>query len=152
VIRIEDSSDFSPVGKAVFFEVEYTNIDSSTEQQIYIPEIIIMKRLHDLQRDITCIELFNDYIIIGTAQSQIAVFDYNLYFIKQYPSLNIGAIINIGISETNQNEEEKLTNKLWTDKFDNNNKFFQLDEVICQSNHVCNRKMIFFNKGNHMTI
>ncbi len=152
MIRIEDSSDFSPVGKAVFFEVEYTNIDSSTEQQIYIPEIIIMKRLHDLQRDITCIELFNDYIIIGTAQSQIAVFDYNLYFIKQYPSLNIGAIINIGISETNQNEEEKLTNKLWTDKFDNNNKFFQLDEVICQSNHVCNRKMIFFNKGNHMTI
>jgi hypothetical protein len=152
VIRIEDSSDFSPVGKAVFFEVEYTNIDSSAEQQIYIPEIIIMKRLHDLQRDITCIELFNDYIIIGTAQSQIAVFDYNLYFIKQYPSLNIGAIINIGISETNQNEEEKLTNKLWTDKFDNNNKFFQLDEVICQSNHVCNRKMIFFNKGNHMTI
>ncbi len=152
MIRIEDSSDFSPVGKAVFFEVEYTNIDSSAEQQIYIPEIIIMKRLHDLQRDITCIELFNDYIIIGTAQSQIAVFDYNLYFIKQYPSLNIGAIINIGISETNQNEEEKLTNKLWTDKFDNNNKFFQLDEVICQSNHVCNRKMIFFNKGNHMTI
>jgi hypothetical protein len=143
VIRIDDSSNFSLVGKAVFFEVEYANIDSSAEQQIYIPEIIVMKRLHDLQRDITCIEWFNDYIIIGTAQSQIAVFDYNLYFIKQYPSLNIGAIINIGISETNQNEEEKLTNKLWTDKFDNKNKSFQLDEVICQSNHVCNIEIIF---------
>jgi hypothetical protein len=143
VIRIDDSSNFSLVGKAVFFEVEYANIDSSAEQQIYIPEIIVMKRLHDLQRDITCIEWFNDYIIIGTAQSQIAVFDYNLYFIKQYPSLNIGAIINIGISETNQNEEEKLTNKLWTDKFDNKNKSFQLDEVICQSNHVCNTEIIF---------
>jgi hypothetical protein len=57
--------------------------------------------------------------------------------------LNIGAIINIGISETNQNEEEKLTNKLWTDKFDNKNKSFQLDEVICQSNHVCNIEIIF---------
>ncbi len=143
MIRIDDSSNFSLVGKAVFFEVEYANIDSSAEQQIYIPEIIVMKRLHDLQRDITCIEWFNDYIIIGTAQSQIAVFDYNLYFIKQYPSLNIGAIINIGISETNQNEEEKLTNKLWTDKFDNKNKSFQLDEVICQSNHVCNTEIIF---------
>ncbi len=143
MIRIDDSSNFSLVGKAVFFEVEYANIDSSAEQQIYIPEIIVMKRLHDLQRDITCIEWFNDYIIIGTAQSQIAVFDYNLYFIKQYPSLNIGAIINIGISETNQNEEEKLTNKLWTDKFDNKNKSFQLDEVICQSNHVCNIEIIF---------
>jgi hypothetical protein len=143
VIRIDDSSNFSLVGKAVFFEVEYANIDSSAEQQIYIPEIIVMKRLHDLQRDITCIEWFNDYIIIGTAQSQIAVFDYNLYFIKQYPSLNIGAIINIGISETNQNEEEKLTNKLWTDKFDNKNKSFQFDELICQSNHVCNIEIIF---------
>jgi hypothetical protein len=143
VIRIEVSSNFSLVGKAVFFEVEYANIDSSAEQQIYIPEIIVMKRLHDLQRDITCIEWFNDYIIIGTAQSQIAVFDYNLYFIKQYPSLNIGAIINIGISETNQNEEEKLTNKLWTDKFDNKNKSFQFDELICQSNHVCNIEIIF---------
>ncbi len=143
MIRIDDSSNFSLVGKAVFFEVEYANIDSSAEQQIYIPEIIVMKRLHDLQRDITCIEWFNDYIIIGTAQSQIAVFDYNLYFIKQYPSLNIGAIINIGISETNQNEEEKLTNKLWTDKFDNKNKSFQFDELICQSNHVCNIEIIF---------
>ncbi len=143
MIRIEVSSNFSLVGKAVFFEVEYANIDSSAEQQIYIPEIIVMKRLHDLQRDITCIEWFNDYIIIGTAQSQIAVFDYNLYFIKQYPSLNIGAIINIGISETNQNEEEKLTNKLWTDKFDNKNKSFQFDELICQSNHVCNIEIIF---------
>jgi hypothetical protein len=143
VIRIDDSSNFSLVGKAVFFEVEYANIDSSAEQQIYIPEIIVMKRLHDLQRDITCIEWFNDYIIIGTAQSEIAVFDYNLYFIKQYPSLNIGAIINIGISETNQNEEEKLTNKLWTDKFDNKNKSFQFDELICQSNHVCNIEIIF---------
>ncbi len=143
MIRIDDSSNFSLVGKAVFFEVEYANIDSSAEQQIYIPEIIVMKRLHDLQRDITCIEWFNDYIIIGTAQSEIAVFDYNLYFIKQYPSLNIGAIINIGISETNQNEEEKLTNKLWTDKFDNKNKSFQFDELICQSNHVCNIEIIF---------
>ncbi len=99
-----------------------------------------MKRLHDLQRDITCIELFNDYIILGTAQSQIAVFDYNLHFMKQYPSLNIGPIISIGISETNQNEEEKLTNKLWPDKFDSKSKSFQLDEVICQSNHVCHNE------------
>jgi len=122
--------------------VEYANIpssadSSSTEQQIYIPEVTVMKRLHDLQRDITCIEWFNDYIIIGTAQSQVAVFDYNLHFIKQYLSLNIGPIINISISEINQNEEEKLTNKLWTDRLDNKNKSIELDEVFCQSNHVC---------------
>ncbi|CAF4613111.1 unnamed protein product, partial [Rotaria magnacalcarata] len=49
--------------------------NSSTEQQIYMPEVTIMKRLHDLKRDITCIEWFNDHIIIGTAQSQVAVFD-----------------------------------------------------------------------------
>jgi len=114
-----------------------SNLSSSIEQQIYMPEITVMKRLHDLQRDITCIEWFNDYIIIGTAQSQVAVFDYNLHFIKQYPSLNIGPIINISISEINQNEEEKLTNKLWTDRLDNKNKSIELDEVFCQSNHVC---------------
>jgi len=114
-----------------------SNLSSSTEQHIFIPEITVMKRLHDLQRDITCIEWFNDCIIIGTAQSQIAVFDYNLYFIKQYPSLNIGAIMNISIGETNQNDEEKLTNKLWADRLDNKNKSFELNEVICQSNNVC---------------
>jgi hypothetical protein len=104
-----------------------------------MPEITIMKRLHDLQRDITCIEWFNDHIIIGTGQSQVAVFDCNLHFIKQYSSLNIGAIISIGISEDRQNEEEKLTDKSWPDRFDNTNKSFELNEVICQSNNVCTR-------------
>jgi hypothetical protein len=117
--------------------VDSSSLSSSTEQQIYIPEITVMKHLHDLQRDITCIEWFNDYIIIGTTQSQVAVFDYNLHFIKQYPSLNIGAIINVSISEINQNEEEKLTNKLWTDRLDSKNTSFELDEVFCQSNNVC---------------
>ncbi len=146
------------IGKAVFFEIEYAHIisssgqrrrgpssitlsdlSSSTEEQIFMPEITIMKRLHDLQRDITCIEWFNDHIIIGTAQSQVAVFDCNLHFIKQYSSLNIGAIISIGISEDRQNEEEKLTDKSWPDRFDNTNKSFELNEVICQSNNVCTR-------------
>ncbi len=128
---------------SITLPVSSSNLSSSSEQQIYIPENTVMKRLHDLQRDITCIDLFNDCIIIGTAQSQVAVFDYNLHFIKQYPSLNIGAIINISINETNQNEEEKFTRKLWTDKLDKKNKSFELDEVICQSNHVCNRKISF---------
>jgi hypothetical protein len=111
----------------------------STEQQIYTPEITMMKRLHDLQRDITCIEWFNDHIIIGTAQSQVAVFDYNLHFIKQYSPLNIGAVISISIGEVSPNEEDKLTNKLWSDKLNNKNKSFELNELVCQSNHVCNR-------------
>lgn len=118
-------------GRAIFFEVEYGNTASSTEQQIYMPEKTVMKRLHDLQRDITCIELFNDYIIIGTVQSEIAVFDYNLHFIKQYPSLNMGPIVNVSFNEINQNEEEKLTNKS-----------FEFDEVICQSNHVCTKDIL----------
>ena len=113
-----------------------STLSSSTEQPVFMPEITVIKRLHDLQRDITCIELFNDCIIVGTAQSQIAVFDYHLHFMKQYPSLNIGAIVSMGISEIDQSEEEKLTNQVWNDKFDNKNKAFQLDEVICQSNHV----------------
>ena len=116
---------------------------SSTEQQIHMPEITAVKRFHDLQCDITCIELFNDHIIIGTTQSQINIFDHNLRFIKQYPSLNIGAIINLGIGAMNQNEEEQLTTKLWTDKFDKKNEFLQLDEVICQSNHVSDEKSHF---------
>ncbi len=128
---------------SITLPVSSSNLSSSSEQQIYIPENTVMKRLHDLQRDITCIDLFNDCIIIGTAQSQVAVFDYNLHFIKQYPSLNIGAIINISVNETNQNEEEKFTRKLWTDKLDKKNKSFELDEVICQSNHVCNIKISF---------
>ena len=102
-----------------------------------------MKRLHDLQRHITSIELFNDYVIIGTIQSEIVVFDYNLNFIKQYPSLEIGPIISIGISQINQSEQEKFTNKLMTDKLDEKNKSFQFDELICQSNHVCIRKIYF---------
>ncbi|CAF1384387.1 unnamed protein product [Adineta steineri] len=118
-------------GKAIFFEVEHAHITSSNEQQIYIPDKTIIKRLHDLQHDITCIEWFNNHIIIGTNQSQITIFDYNLHFIKQYSSLNIGAIIGIGISEDNQNEEKKLI-----DKLDNKNKSFKLNEVICQSNHA----------------
>ncbi|CAF2522424.1 unnamed protein product [Rotaria sp. Silwood2] len=113
-----------------------SNLSSSIEQQIYMPEVTIMKRLHDLKRDITCIEWFNDHIIIGTAQSQVAVFDYNLHFIKQYSSLNIGPIINISINESDQNEEEKLTNKPWSNKLHTKSQSFELDEVICQSNHV----------------
>lgn len=101
-----------------------------------------MKRFHDLQCDITCIESFNDHIIIGTTQSQINIFDHNLRFIKQYPSLNIGAIINLGIGAMNQNEEEQLTTKLWTEKFDKKTEFLQLDEVICQSNHVSDESVI----------
>ncbi|CAF0838357.1 unnamed protein product [Rotaria sordida] len=161
-------------GKAVFFEVEYAHITSSTgqrqqimtsstmidrnnipmgslsttlsfhssnlsssiEQQIYIPEVTIMKRLHDLKCDITCIEWFNDHIIIGTAQSQVTVFDYNLHFIKQYSSLNIGPIINISINESDQNKEEKLINQSWSDRLHTKNQSFELDEVICQSNHT----------------
>ncbi|CAF4254108.1 unnamed protein product, partial [Adineta steineri] len=118
-------------GKAIFFEVEHTHITTSSEQQIYIPDKTIIKRLHDLQHNITCIEWFNNHIIIGTNQSQVTIFDYNLHFIKQYSSLNIGAIIGIGISEDNQNEEKKLI-----DKLDNKNKSFKLNEVICQSNHA----------------
>ena len=117
--------------------ITLSNHSSSTEEQIYMPEITIMKRLHDLQRDITCIEWFNDHIIIGTAQSQVAVFDYNLHFIKQYSSLNIGVIISVSISEDNQNEAEKLTNESWPERYDSKNKTFELNEVICQSNYVC---------------
>ncbi|CAF4707320.1 unnamed protein product [Rotaria sp. Silwood1] len=161
-------------GKAVFFEVEYahittstgqrqqtmttstiidrnniltsslsttlpfhsSNLSSSIEEQIYMPEVTKMKRLHDLKRDITCIEWFNNHIIIGTAQSQVAVFDYNLHFIKQYSSLNIGPIINIGIYESDHKKEEKLTNTPWSGGLHTKNQSFELDEVICQSNHV----------------
>lgn len=160
---------FSPIGKAIFFEVEHANTPSTNEQrqqittssivnrnsnstdssstiaieqQIHMPEITTVKRFHDLQCDITCIESFNDHIIIGTAQSQINIFDYNLRFIKQYPSLNMGAIINLGIGVVNHNEEEQLTTKLWSDKFDKKNESLQLDEVICQSNHVSNARLI----------
>lgn len=160
---------FSPIGKAIFFEVEHANTPSTNEQrqqittssivnrnsnstdssstiaieqQIHMPEITTVKRFHDLQCDITCIESFNDHIIIGTAQSQINIFDYNLRFIKQYPSLNMGAIINLGIGVVNHNEEEQLTTKLWSDKFDKKNESLQLDEVICQSNHVSNERLI----------
>ena len=85
-----------------------------------------VKRLHDLQRDITCIRWFNDYIIIGTAHSQVVVFDHNLHFIKQYSSLNMGAIISIAINADNHNEEEEqqLTEKIWSDKFDYSNNSF----------------------------
>ncbi|CAF2093049.1 unnamed protein product [Rotaria magnacalcarata] len=107
--------------------------NSSTEQQIYMPEVTIMKRLHDLKRDITCIEWFNDHIIIGTAQSQVAVFDYNLHFIKQYSSLNIGAIIGISVGEFDQNEDGR---KEWTNTLDSKNQSFELDDVICQSNNT----------------
>ncbi|CAF4663570.1 unnamed protein product, partial [Rotaria socialis] len=107
--------------------------NSSTEQQIYMPEVIIMKRLHDLKRDITCIEWFNDHIIIGTAQSQVAVFDYNLHFIKQYSSLNIGAIIGISVGEFDQNEDGS---KVWTNTLDSKNQSFELDDIICQSNNT----------------
>ncbi|CAF4770872.1 unnamed protein product, partial [Rotaria socialis] len=96
--------------------------NSSTEQQIYMPEVIIMKRLHDLKRDITCIEWFNDHIIIGTAQSQVAVFDYNLHFINQYSSLNIGAIIGISVGEFDQNEDGS---KVWTNTLDSKNQSFE---------------------------
>jgi hypothetical protein len=123
---------------SVSLPVDSSNLPS-TEQQIYAPEVTMMKRLHDLQRDITCIEWFNDHIIIGTAQSQVAVFDYNLHFIKQYSPLNIGAVISISIGEVSPNEEDKLTNKLWSDKLNNKNKSFELNELVCQSNHVCNR-------------
>jgi hypothetical protein len=123
---------------SVSLPVDSSNLPS-TEQQIYAPEVTMMKRLHDLQRDITCIEWFNDHIIIGTAQSQVAVFDYNLHFIKQYSPLNIGAVISISIGEVSPNEEDKLTNKLWGDKLNNKNKSFELNELVCQSNHVCNR-------------
>jgi hypothetical protein len=134
----------SSTGKAVFFEVDLTNSSTSTEELVYMPEVTVMKRLHDLQRDITCIELFNDHIIIGTAQSQVAVYDYNLHFIKQYSPLNIGAIISIGINETSQNEEEKSRTKSWTDKLDHKNKSFELNEVICQSKHVCKYRVFLY--------
>ena len=144
----------------MFFDVEYANISSAVgqrqqtittstdssstaEHQVFIPDVTVIKRLHDLQRDITCIELFNEYIIIGTSQSLIAIFDYQLHFIKQYPSLNIGPIINLSMNDTNQNEEEKLTNKLWNDKLDTKNKSFELDEMICQSDRVCTRETFY---------
>ncbi|UJR26626.1 hypothetical protein I4U23_007944 [Adineta vaga] len=140
-------------GKAVFFEIEYAHstslntqrqqtmatnqINSSTDHQTYMSERTKVKRLHDLQRDITCIRWFNDYIIIGTAHSQVVVFDHNLHFIKQYSSLNMGAIISIAINADNHNEEEEqqLTEKIWSDKFDYSNKSFEFNEVICQSNN-----------------
>lgn len=115
--------------------LDRTNV-SSSEQQVYRPEITIMKRLHDLKRDITCVECFNNHILIGTVQSQIAIFDYNLHFIKQYSSLNIGPIISISFSESDQNETHLATEKL-SHKFDSKNKTVELENFICQSDHVC---------------
>ena len=109
---------------------------SSVTHHIHMPETITVKRFHDLQCDITCIELFNDHVIIGTSQSQINLFDQNLHFIKQYSSLNIGAIINISISANHQNEEERLTKKIWTDQFAKKSELLQLDEVVCRSDQV----------------
>lgn len=135
-------SFFFGLGKAIFFEVEslLNATQRSTDQEIYMPETTNIKRLHDLKRDITCIEMFNEYILIGTVHSEIVVFDCNLNFIRQYASLNIGAILSLSINDSSQNEEETLTKKLWTDKLDTKNESFELDEVICQSNHVCTTK------------
>ena len=115
---------------------------SSIDHHIHIPKTTTIKRFHDLQCNITCIELFNDHIIIGTVQSQINIFDQNLHFLKQYSSLNIGGIINIAMSSSHQNEEEQLTKRIWTDQLDKKNQLLQLDEVICRSDHVSNEKIL----------
>ena len=101
-----------------------------------MPNGLAVKRLHDLQLDITCIEWFNDAILIGTAQSHVAVYDSDLHFLKQYPSLNIGALIGISVNETHQYDEEKILTKTWTNRLDHSRRSFELDEVICQSNEV----------------
>ncbi|CAF0765608.1 unnamed protein product [Adineta ricciae] len=133
-------------GKAIFFEIEYMQrqqtkdaMSSSTtliDGQVYIADRTKVKRLHDLQRDISSVKWLNEHIILGTVQSQVVVYDYNLNFIKQYPSLNIGAIISIAINEVRHNEEEKSNEKGWSDNFDHTNKSFEFDEVICQSDNV----------------
>ena len=139
ISSIIDRNSMPKGSPSITIPFDSSNLLSSTEQETYVSEVTTMKRLHDLKRDITCVEWFNDHIIIGTAQSQVAIFDYNLHFIKQYAPLNIGAIINLGISETSSNNDENLANKPWPNRVDIDNKSFELDEVICQSNHVCNR-------------
>ena len=145
----DDVAFVSNVGKAVFFEVESVNATVPTlqrqsnlthhgnsEQQVYIPQAIKTKRLHDLQREITCIEAFNHHIILGTAQSQVAVYDYNLQFLKQYPSLNVGPLISISIDETSHQKDENPAVNTWADRLEDRNKAFELQEVICQSAQV----------------
>jgi hypothetical protein len=109
---------------------------STLNPRIYADHTFVMKRLHDLQRDITCIESFNNHLIIGTAQSQVVIYDYDLHLIKQYPSLNIGALISIGVSETSDNQDEPLTSTIWANRSDSKNKSFELHEAICQSSQV----------------
>ncbi|CAF1588853.1 unnamed protein product [Adineta ricciae] len=149
-------------GKAIFFEIEYTQRqqtkdakNSSTiliDDQVYIANRTKVKRLHDLQRDISSVKWLNQHIILGTVQSQVVVYDYNLNFIKQYPSLNIGAIISIAINEVRHNEEEKSNEKVWSDNFDHTNKSFEFDEVICQSDNVCMQTISLIRKYTHVTI
>ena len=152
----------SDLGKAIFFEIEYTQrqqtkdaINASTtliDDRIYITNRTKVKRLHDLQRDISSVKWLNQHIILGTAQSQVVVYDYNLNFIKQYPSLNIGAIISIAINEVRHNDEEKSNEKVWSDNFDHINKSFEFDEVICQSDNVCMQTISLTRKYRHVTI
>ena len=132
-------------------------IDSVAEQQIvYNPETMIVRRLHDLQREITCVELFNQYILIGTAQSQVAVYDMNLHFLKQFPSLNIGPLISLAISEMNIEQDSRISSEIKSlnERLDAKQQDLEVPEVICQSPQMIlvAHRTFTFSKNTHFDV
>ncbi|CAF0918500.1 unnamed protein product [Didymodactylos carnosus] len=98
------------------------------ENQVYVVETV-MKRLHDLQRQITAIEYFSSHIIIGTETSQIVVYDSNLHFIKQYSLFGIGPLYSIAVNKFSDGDRKETIDTLTSTE-----KIFELNEVICGSN------------------
>ena len=129
----------------MFFEVDLANVTSNTNTAA--SRKTSMKRLHDLQRQITCITLMKEFLLIGTPQSQVVVYDFNLKLIKQFASLSIGPLRSIGASE-NTEEKEKADQAVqgqWTQASNHPEAAFQLHEAICQSDQVSVRLTIRFS-------